>query len=258
MTLHYLIPGLPLHEATENKMAGPCMHKPANIRCVSCVMDTSSFFSNLSIDAKRGLQTHLQLKSFNKNELLYKEGNTFKHLFILVSGEIKVYKSLASGKQQIHKLAQIPGDIIACEDIFLDAHGSSAQALTDVTVCYLKRSDLQECTTAYREITDTLMFSMSHNLNLYIKHIANLGQKNALERVASYLIFLYETHNKRNLDNSFLQDSLSRIELADMLGITQRTLIRSLKKLESNELIQLTRNGFMIHDIDTLTEIGCS
>ncbi|HEY9052800.1 MAG TPA: Crp/Fnr family transcriptional regulator [Gammaproteobacteria bacterium] len=238
-------------------MIGPCMHKPANMRCVTCIMDTSSFFSNLSIDAKRGLQAHLQLKSISKNELLYKEGDACKHLFILVAGEVKVYKSLINGKHQIHKLAQIPGDIIACEDMFMNAHGSSAQALTDVTVCYLKRSELQQCATANREITDTLMFSMSHNLNLYIKHIANLGQKNALERVASYLVFLHETHNKRNLDNSFLQDSLSRIELADMLGITQRTLIRSLKKLESDQLIQLTRNGFMIHDMDTLTEIGC-
>ena len=132
------------------------MHKPANMRCVTCIMDTSSFFSNLSIDAKRGLQAHLQLKSISKNELLYKEGDACKHLFILVAGEVKVYKSLINGKHQIHKLAQIPGDIIACEDMFMNAHGSSAQALTDVTVCYLKRSELQQCATANREITDTL------------------------------------------------------------------------------------------------------
>ncbi len=239
-----------------DKTAGPCLHKPAEVRCVSCIMDTSYYFSNLSIESKRDLQLSLNLKHFDKKESLYKEGETCSHLFILISGEIKVYKTLPNGKQQIHKLAQIPGDLIACEDLFLESHGSSAEALTDVSVCYIKNEDLGKSTERHKEITDTLLQAMSRNLNSYIRHIANLGQKNALERLASYLVFLNETHSERHLKNACLQDSLSRVELADMLGVTQRTLIRSIKQLESDKYICNNRDGFIVLDHQALERIS--
>ena len=238
---------------------GPCLDKPADIRCASCVMDTSNYFNDMSVEAKRDLQPSLSLKKFNKKETLYKEGDASSHLYILLSGEVKVYKTLPNGKQQIHKLAQIPGDLIACDDLYLSEHASSAEALNEVNVCYLKTDDLRESAGRYKEISDTLMRVMSCNLNSYIRHIANLGQKNALERLASYLVYLHETHQDRNLKNSFLHDLLSRVELADMLGITQRTLIRSIKQLEADGYIGASRQGFLILDLNALKTIssGC-
>lgn len=240
----------------QKNIAGPCQHKPADIRCASCIMDTSYYFNDLSIPAKRDLQLNLTLKRYDKKQALYKEGTPCKHLYILISGEVKVYKTLPNGKQQIHKLVQVPGDLIACEDIYLDTHGSSAEALTDVSVCHLKCSDLHASSESHTEISDTLMRAMSRNLNSYIKHIANLGQKNALERLASYLIYLNDTHHKRHLQNIYLHDSLSRIELADMLGVTQRTLIRCIKQLESDKHITINNEGFCILDLQALENIS--
>lgn len=243
-------------EVSQGVIAGPCQFKPVGIRCASCVMDTSYYFSSLSVKAKRDLQLSLKLKRINKKELLYKEGDASNHLYILLSGEIKVYKTLHNGKQQIHNLVQIPGDLIACEDLYQVSHGSSAEALNDVSVCYLKSDDLRNSVECYKEILDTLMQAMSRNLNSYIKHISDLGQKNALERLASYLIYLKDTHHERHLKHSYLQDSLSRNELADMLGITQRTLIRSIKQLESDNCISINRDGFLIMDLKSLEMIS--
>jgi len=241
---------------SHDNTAGPCRDKPANIRCASCIMDTSYFFNGLSLEAKHDLQPSLSLKQFNKKEALYKEGDTCRHLYILLSGEVKVYKTLANGKQQIHKLIQIPGDLIACEDLYLQQHGSSAEALNDVKVCHLKCDDLRNSTERYKEISDTLMQAMSRNLNSYIRHIANLGQKNALERLSSYLVYLSDTHHERHLKSGFLHDSLSRIELADMLGVTQRTLIRSIKQLESDNFININKDGFFILNLPELEKIS--
>lgn len=246
-------------KANNHNIVGPCMDKPESIRCATCIMDTSSFFSNLSLAAKQDLQLNLGIKEFNKKDFIYKEEDACKYLYILISGEVKVYKTLANGKQQIHKLAQIPGDLIACDDLFLKSHASSARALSDVSVCYLRCDDLRVSAERYKEISDTLMYAMSCNLNSYIRHIANLGQKNALERLASYLVYLHETHRERGLKDNYLHDLLSRVELADMLGITQRTLIRSIKQLESNDYIGTSRQGFLIANLKALEKIstGC-
>ena len=99
-----------------DNVAGPCPGKPVDERCISCILDSSDYFSALNLEVKRALQEFLQFKSFDRRALLYREGRPGENLFILMSGEVKVYKSLSNGRQQIHKLAVIPGDLIACED----------------------------------------------------------------------------------------------------------------------------------------------
>ncbi len=252
----YMLAKILDYQIPQKNIAGPCLDKPVEIRCASCIMDTSYYFSSLSIEAKRDMQRSLSLGRFDKKTVLYNEGDTCRHLYILMSGEVKVYKTLPNGKQQIHKLVQIPGDLIACEDLYLDNHGSTAEALNEVTVCHLKCDDLQNSIERYKEISDTLMQAMSRNLNSYIRHIANLGQKNALQRLASYLTYLNETHQERHLKNCHLKDLLSRIELADMLGVTQRTLIRSIKQLESDSHININKQGFSILDLPALEKIS--
>jgi CRP/FNR family transcriptional regulator len=248
-----------LSVACTGELAGPCRHKPESLRCLSCILDDSGYFSGLPLAAKLDLQKFMQLATFAKRNTLYSEGNPSDNLYILVSGEVKVYKSLVDGRQQIHKVVSIPGDLLACEDMFLQTHNSTAVTLDETKVCYLKKSSLMEVMGRHREISETLMHSMARNLNSYIKHVANLGQKTAIERVASYLVFLHETHMEKNLRHGALEESLTRSELGEVLGITQRTLIRSLKQLENTKLISLTRDGFVIQDLAALLRISeCS
>ena len=240
------------YKISKSRVAGPCMDKPESIRCKTCIMDTSHFFKDLDVSTKRDLQPFLKLKSFTSKEMLYKEGDSCKNLYILLSGEVKIYKSMHSGKHQIHKLVHIPGDLIACDDLFFDHHGSSAETITDVVTCYINRNEFLKQLNKNSEISTAMMRFMSRNINSYIRHIANLGQKNALARVASYIFFLYETHLEYHMESKLLHNSLSRIELSEMLGVTQRTLIRSLKQLEENKLITITKDGFLVLDIAEL------
>lgn len=241
--------------ATENISAiGPCPHNAS--ACSTCILDNSDYFSSLSLPAKQALQSVLQCWTFERRDRLYQQGQPSEYLFILLSGEIKVTKSLPSGRQQIHKLVVVPGDLIACEDIYNENYSSSAEAINQGKVCFWRKSDLRTLAEHQPEITDTLMRSMSRNLNAYVQHIANLGQKTAVERLASYLLFLITTHAERNLCHQKLRESLTRDELADLLGVTQRTLIRSLRSMEEEKILSLTREGFVIHDRTALARLS--
>ena len=248
---------IPIATATATtEVAGPCQHKPQNLRCLSCILDDSDYFSGLPLKAKLDLQKSMQLTTLDKRSCLYTEGSPSANLYILVSGAVKVYKSLLDGRQQIHKIVSIPGDLLACEDMFLDTHNSTAVTLDETKVCHLKKSSLMETMNLHPEISQTLLHAMARNLNSYIKHVANLGQKNAQERVASYLVFLHETHMEKSLRQNTLGESLTRAELGEVLGITQRTLIRSLKQLETTGHISLAKNGFVILNLTALKRIS--
>ena len=86
------------YQTPKHKIAGPCPHKPAETRCLACIMDTSYYFSDLTVEAKRDLQQYLQLKTFNRKDFLYEEGQSCKNLYILISGDVKLYKSMPDSK----------------------------------------------------------------------------------------------------------------------------------------------------------------
>jgi len=239
-----------------NHIAGPCTDKPLKGRCLTCILDDSGYFATLPKAAKLALQPGMQTKAYPRLSVLYHEGGNDNYLYILISGEIKVYKSTADGRQQIHKIASIPGDLIACEDLYLNASSSTSEAISDVTVCLLRRDFLRETIAKFPEISDAMMQAMARNLNAYIRHIANLGSKNAESKVASYLLFQHETHKRREDHLNFLADSLTRVEMAEMLGMTQRTLIRSLKNLTDKRAISIAKKGFTIIDLPKLISLA--
>ncbi len=160
---------------SESNIAGPCTHKPADARCMKCILDSSDYFSALSLEVKRALQQFLLFKSYDRRTLLYREGGPGANLFILLSGEVKIYKSLPGGRQQIHKLANIPGDLIACEDLFLDRHAVPprpsrrlACAFCKITVAGGHEPPL---------LFGSLLRFMARDLNSYIRTSPTLARK---------------------------------------------------------------------------------
>lgn len=239
---------LPLH--------GACKSLSDSVQCISCILDYSEYFRDLPAAAKRYLQNGVQRKSFAKHEFLYCESERNDFLYIFISGGVKVYKSTSSGRQQIHKLVATPGELVACEDLFMEMAGSSAEAIEDTVLCGLHRDYLQEASKRHPEISDVLMRVMASKLNAYIRHVSNLGSITALEKISSYLIFRNNAQSQHKGGPGFIHESLTRMELAEMLGITQRTLIRSLKELEDLKVISLVKGGYMIHDLQQIKSLA--
>lgn len=42
------------YQVSQKDIADPCRDKPGEIRCATCIMDTSYFFLDLSLEAKAG------------------------------------------------------------------------------------------------------------------------------------------------------------------------------------------------------------
>jgi CRP/FNR family transcriptional regulator len=235
---------------------GPCRHKPVPEQCAACILDTSDYFRRLRLPAKQALQQRMRLHRFERHQMLHAEGQHSERVCILMRGEVKVFRSLPDGRHQIHKLAVMPGDVIGCEDLFLGTYGSSAQALTPVTVCALDRQELLAAIAHHPELGIVFLQTMARDLNSYIRHIASLGQKQALERLAAYLMFMLETHVPPTGDEMHVSQALSRNELAELLGMTPRTLIRGLRALEHKGIIAVARSGFLIRNLPRLSSLA--
>ena len=127
-----------------DNIAGPCKDLPADQRCASCILDSSQQFADFCVEAKHDLQKHMHLKQFQKHECLYHQGEPCEELYVLISGDAKIFRKLRNGDQQIYKVVDTPGEVIGCEDMFYDRHQNSAEALEDVSVCCVNRDELKK------------------------------------------------------------------------------------------------------------------
>lgn len=89
------------------------------------------------------MQKNMHLKHFKRHECLYHQAESCDELYVLISGDAKIFQKLPNGNQQIYKVVHTPGEIIGCEDLFYDRHNNTAEALGDVSVCCIKRDDLK-------------------------------------------------------------------------------------------------------------------
>jgi CRP/FNR family nitrogen fixation transcriptional regulator len=73
-----------------------------------------------------------------------------------------------------------------------------------------------------------------------------LGRKSAVEKIATFLLVLSE----RLTDDSHVDLPMSRVDIADHLGLTIETVSRSLTQLERQRIIELPahRRSIVLRD----------
>ena len=169
--------------------------------------------------------------AFARNEEIYGEGEPAEYVYKVVSGMVRTYKILSDGRRQIGAFHQ-PGDVFGLE--IGDEHTFAAEAVTDSTVLVIKRSTLVAQAARDSEVARQLWLLTARELERMQSHMLLLI-KSAQERVAAFLLEMAE----RSDDQSTVELSMSRQDIADYLGLTIETVSRTLTQLAETAAIEL-------------------
>jgi CRP/FNR family nitrogen fixation transcriptional regulator len=170
--------------------------------------------------------------SFARNTEIFAEGEPARHVYKVVSGVIRISKLLPDGRRQI-SVFHTAGDMFGFEAD--DLHNASAEAVVPVkVVAYRWQSLLTTGTYSMSLIRDLLNLTMI-GLRRTQEHLLLLGRKNALERVAAFLIEMAERTNA----GSVLELAMARHDIADYLGLTLETVSRMFAELKELGAIRL-------------------
>lgn len=178
------------------------------------------------------------------HEHLYFQGDTPKGVYEIEHGTIILYRLTADGRRQIQDFAS-DGDFLALT--FADEHDLSAEALTNVKVRFIPRAVFDralQTDAEFRRGVFTLMADVLHSAR---EQSMLLGLKSAMERTASFLLFLDGRFRKRG--DTYTPIRMSRCDIADYLGLTLETVSRMLNRLKHETVIDLPRPDiFRIRD----------
>lgn len=191
---------------------------------------------------------------FKRGEILYEEGSRINGFYCVVRGIVKIFKTGFDGKDQILMFAK-PGDIIGFRSTITgELACTTTKIIEDSSICYIPGELVKQFVKSNGEFAMDLLELACQELGEANDYITDIAQKTVRERLAEVLIHLKWTFN---LDNeNFLQISLTREELANIVGTATESVIRLLSEFKQDRLIELHGRRIKILDEAKLIKIG--
>ena len=112
-------------------------------------------------------------------------------------------------------------------------HRLAAEAVIDTDVRLVKRSSLEQAAGADVQVARKLWGMTAGELRHAENHMLLLGRKNAIERVASFLLEM----DHRLAGTGMVALPMCRRDIGDYLGLTLETVSRALSQLHSDGVL---------------------
>lgn len=168
---------------------------------------------------------------FSRNEEIFGEEEAAEFAYKVVSGVVRTMRILSDGRRQIDAF-HLPGDVFGVE--MGPMHRFAAEAVSDCQIVLVRRAHIdraaaQECSVA-RELWTLAASDLAHARD----HMLTLGRKSATERVGAFLLEMAE-----RIGGEAFELPMSRLDIADYLGLTIETVSRTLTQMERDGMIEL-------------------
>ncbi|WP_426139128.1 Crp/Fnr family transcriptional regulator [Pseudomonas sp. DWP3-1-2] len=176
------------------------------------------------------------LKHLSCHSTLMHQGDPAKRFFLLVSGQIKLYRLTDEGQENLVEVIQ-PGQTFAEALLFSQArrYPVSATALKDSTLVSIEGSHYRAALEDQPKVCLAILASMSVHLHLRLRDIDMLTQVSAGRRVTSFLL------QERDPLTGQIVLQVSKRLVASKLGMQPETFSRILRRLLESGLIAMER-----------------
>ncbi len=187
-------------------------------------------------------------KSLEKGEWIFSEGDPGSGFYIVVEGQVKIYKLSMEGKEHILHIFG-PGEPFGEVPVFSgDVFPASAESVKQSRVLFFPRDRFIALITEDPTLALNMLAVLSKRLRQFTVQIENLSLKEVPGRLAGYLLLLAEEQQNQ----SELTLNISKGHLASFLGTIPETLSRILKKMSEKDLIQVNGRKIEILDFEGL------
>ena len=168
--------------------------------------------------------------SYRKDEEIYGEDEVAEYVYQVISGAVRTYKLLSDGRRQIGAFL-LPGDVFGLESG--TSHRLAAEAVIDTTVRLVKRNGLEQAADVNVQVARKLWGITAGELRHAENHMLLLGRKNAMERVANFLLEM----DRRLAVAGMMALPMCRRDIGDYLGLTLETVSRALSQLHDDGVL---------------------
>ncbi len=212
------------------------------------------FFKNLNETEIAKLNYDKTCQSYKKGNVIYREGSRLTGFYCITKGILKIYKTGIDGKEQIIRFVK-QGDIIAFRSLLSQELAcTTAKVIDDAVLCHIPYPTLLFLLQNNWKFSHWMIQILCRELREANDYITDIAQKTVRERLAEVLLLLKDSFDVD--DSNTLQISLTREELANMVGTATESIIRLLSEFKQDGLIELKGRRIKILDVATMRRLA--
>jgi len=205
--------------------------------CEECIAKGHPIFKDLTPDELSALNFVKGCSLYKRGNIIYHEGNRINGYYCVNSGIVKMYKTGIDGKEQIIRFAKM-GDIIGYRSVLSkELACTTAKVIEDAVLCFIPSDSLFDLVKNNSSFAMYLMQLTCKELGEANNYITDIAQKTVRERLAEILLLLKDQFDLD--ENQILKISLTREELANLVGTATESVIRLLSEFKTDKLIEL-------------------
>lgn len=208
-------------------------------KCLSCeeniCVHRVPIFAHLEKDELLKISSLIKRRNYRAEERVFSLGDRIQGLYILRYGSIKLVRYSRDGSEVVFETLGV-GDFYG-GDQFFQSSRAREDAITqeDTGVCFIGERDLVKIIKANPDIAIKIIQVLSQMHSDDRSLISILSEKDALKRLAHYL--LWKTEGKNNLVE------ITQDELARRISLTHETVSRKLKELREAGFVSSSGYG---------------
>jgi CRP/FNR family transcriptional regulator len=208
-------------------------------------------FAGLSDSEAQALAGISRVQTAAARQHLFFEGDEAHGFYVLLSGEMKVFRSSAEGQElTLHRIR--PGQMFAEAAVFgQGTYPASCVAGETSSVLYIPRDPFFALIKSSPDIALKIMGALSGWLREFADKLESLSLKSVTSRLADYLL---RSGPGRRHDR--LELTVSKTEIARELGTVPETLSRSFRSLQDQGVIAVSGRQIQILDREALQQVA--
>lgn len=181
----------------------------------------------------RDLGKGKKVKLYKKKTEIFAEGDTPAHVYLVKSGNIKVFKSHPDGKELITNLYKA-NDFFGFESILENSqYKESAASMEDSELVVIPKQDFLMLLHSSAEVSNTFISMLCQKVKEKESQLLNLAYNSVRQRTAEALLKVF------NLKDHDQKLSVSRDDLAKMVGTASESVIRVLSDFKDEGLLDI-------------------
>jgi CRP/FNR family transcriptional regulator len=212
------------------------------------------WFDNLSEELLLKVAENQVNLSYNKGEILSKQGGFASHMVFLTDGLVKIYKE-HNDKNLILKIVK-PGEFIGLSSLYNKGVFNYSAATIDSSKVYSLSADvIKYLIQNNADFAEKIIGQINTNMSQFFDRIISLTQKQLHGRIADVILLLSRDIYMSDKFNMLL----TRRDVAEFCGMSTESAIRILKEFHNDKIVNIEGKNLEVISyqlLERLSEVG--
>jgi CRP/FNR family transcriptional regulator len=215
------------------------------------VLEKAPLFAGLSEGELNFLSRRAVPRRYTAGELIFSEGDPCPGLYVVETGFVKIFKSSASGREQVLAIDG-PASSIAELPVFDGGtYPASAMAVQDAVLLFISKQDFHALCLEHPQVALKVLRVVGRRLRGLVAIIEELSFTTVRHRLISFLLRLAKTGTRTPAGIQVLLPA-SNQEFASQIGTVRELVSRNLSRLQATRLIRIEGRNVIIPDVKAL------